>query len=34
MEVAMKMIMVKSTELVRVMEMVEVMENLPTTSCM
>ena len=34
MEVAMKMIMVKSTELVRVMEMVKVMENLPTTSCM
>ena len=34
MEIAIKMIMVKSTELVRVMEMVEVMENLPTTNCM
>ena len=32
MEMAMKMIMVKSTEMV--MEMVKVMENLPTTSCM
>ena len=34
MEVAMKMIMVKSTERVNVMEVVKVMENLPTTSCM
>ena len=42
MEMAIKMIMVKITEMVRVMwmmkvmemEMVKVMENLPTTSCM